>query len=517
MPVRPTDELPRAVAAFRSGELGLAATLCRKLVAGDPGRTQAWVLLAKLAQAQADYPGMLAAAGRAAQTVRGDIKLQLLLAEAEVLSGRLGDARARVAALSHSPRSASEWSGIGQFFTSAGDHAAALAAYRQAAHLEPGSTIARANLANALATNGDAAAAGQLLDQVLESDPDDADAHYQRATLRRVRLDDNHIETLQAACARQKTDSPPLCYALAREYEDCGDFARAWEFTRRGATARRAQLSYRVERDEQVMADIGRHLGRDWYRDAQPGTSDDSPIFVFGLPRSGTTLVERILASHSSVAGLGEINDLAFSLIRSVGPHRDREELIRHAASIPPAAMGLSYLSTTRQYGRTEPRLVDKTPLNFLYLGLIRAAFPGARIVHVRRHPVAACHALYKTLFRMACPFSYDLEDIARYYLAYTGLMRHWRDVLGDAWLSVDYETLVQQPERVSRDLLAYCGLPWEAQCLEFHRNPDPVATASAAQVREPIHTGSVDLWHRYSEGLSPLIERLRQAGVDVA
>lgn len=516
-----TDPLALAAAAFRQGDRERAQQLCRHALDCEPGRAQAWVLAAKLAQGEADFGRLLQAARRAAELAPAEVGIQLLWADALVLNGRLTEARAVVAVLTDRARGAADWAAIGQFHTAATDYGAALAAYRRAAELAPGDPAGQANLASALATIGATEAAGKVLDQLLAAAPLDADAHYNRATLRRVNPAHNHIPALRAALRQQPPDAAPLHYALAKEYEDCGEHPLAWQQLQRGAALRRARLSYKVERDEQAIADIASRFDARWWRRQQVAASgarerSPGPVFVLGLPRSGTTLVDRMLASHSQVASLGEINDFAFALMRAAGPHRGKADLMALAAALELAPVGQDYLASTEQYGAAAPRLIDKTPLNFLYLGLLVAALPGARIVHLRRHPLASCHALYKTLFRMACPFSYDLDDLGRYYIAYHTLMQHWRRLLGDAWLDLDYEQLVQQPEPVARELLAYCGLEWEPECLEFHRNPAPVATASAAQVRQPIHRESLALWRHHREALAPLAARLERAGIGV-
>jgi hypothetical protein len=240
------------------------------------------------------------------------------------------------------------------------------------------------------------------------------------------------------------------------------------------------------------------------------------PIFVLGLPRSGTTLVDRILSSHEAVESLGEINDFALSLMRLAGQAGGKGELIRRSAGLDPHALGEAYLDSIAGYGATRALTIDKTPVNFLYIGLILRALPQAKIVHLRRHPMASGYALYKTLFRMGCPFSYDLSDLAAYQAAYLQLMDHWRTVAPGRILDVDYESLVSDQEAVSRRIIAHCELDWRDECLRFHENASPAATASAAQVRRPLYASSIDQWRRYRRQLQPLADGLAACGVDL-
>jgi hypothetical protein len=183
---------------------------------------------------------------------------------------------------------------------------------------------------------------------------------------------------------------------------------------------------------------------------------------------------------------------------------------------VAPAVLGESYWSAIQGYGHSRAFVVDKTPLNYLHLGLIAKALPRARIVHLRRHPMASCYAIYKTLFRTGYPFSYDLEDLGRYYLAYARLMNYWRALLPGRFLDLDYEALVEDQEGTTRRLLEYCGLEWREACMRFHENPAPTATASAAQVRRPIYRESLDLWRNYRQELAPLARLLAHNGIAI-
>jgi hypothetical protein len=235
-----------------------------------------------------------------------------------------------------------------------------------------------------------------------------------------------------------------------------------------------------------------------------------------GLPRSGTTLIDRILSSHSQVASLGEVNDFAFSLMHCVGEVANKLELIERSASADFESLGRRYVDGIRNYPASEICLIDKTPLNYLYLGLIHQALPCAKVIHVRRNPMDSCFGMYRTLFRAGYPFSYDFSDLAKYYIAYSRMMRHWRDVLGDWFMDVSYDSLVDAQEQVSREMIEFCGLEWQEACLEFHRNDAPVATASSAQVRQPVYREALQRWRKYEAQLQPLAGLLRQGGIDI-
>ena len=305
--------------------------------------------------------------------------------------------------------------------------------------------------------------------------------------------------------------------------EDLGRHAESFAALRRAADLRRAQLTYRVTEDVATMSDIaaafdGGYPSRQEARGGSRGDDktppdDAAPIFIVGLPRSGTTLVDRILSSHSAVHSRGESSDVAAAVTQIAGAAPTKAELVRRAAAADARELARRYFA--RLPPAPQSRIIDKTPMNFLYLGLIAAGMPGASLIHVRRGPLDVCYAMYKTLFRMAYPFTYDFADLAQYTIAYHQLMAHWRELLGDRLIEVDYEELVADQEGQTRRLLAACRLPWQAACLDFHRNASPSLTASAAQVRQPMYRSSVGLWRRYAGELAPLAALLRAAGIE--
>ncbi len=238
-----------------------------------------------------------------------------------------------------------------------------------------------------------------------------------------------------------------------------------------------------------------------------------------GLPRTGTTLTERIVASHSQVESVGETEFVQMVLRRESGVasvDKMNPDMVRAAALLPPSVLAEGYLDMVRYRLGAAPIFIDKLPFNVLYLGFTARAWPDAPIVLLRRHPMDACFSMYKQVFTWAYKYSYKLDNLARYYIAYERLCRHWQNLLGDRLVEVHYEELVSDQERETRRLLERLGLPFEAACLEFEKNAAPTATASSVQVRQKIHTGSIGRWRHFERQLAPLAEQLRAAGIEV-
>jgi Flp pilus assembly protein TadD len=504
---------------LRRREIGAATAQAHRLTQDRPADPVGWILFGRARQQAGDFA---AARGAAEQALALDARhsgARLLLAECLLQSGAVADGLNALAQLEAGAQDDSRLlPHLAQLYTHANRHVEAERCYSRAAALKPGDPQYLYNLATAKIALGSLDEAEKLLDEVIALAPADYDAYYNRSTLRTQKPSANHVAELDrvlAAPLRNPAGAVQLNYALAKELEDLGESARSFASLKAGADARRKMLSYRVEDDVAAMAEIARVFTPEVFARGDVGHRDARPIFVLGLPRSGTTLADRILSSHSTVSSLGETSDFALALTRSAGSG-DKTSLIRRSASLDFAAIGADYCRSTGALDNGSARLIDKTPVNFLYLGLIALALPDAKIVHVRRQPMDVCYAMYKTLFRMAYPFSYDLCDLAQYYLAYEKLMAHWRAVLPGRFLDLDYEELVANQEALTRGLLAYCGLGWEDACLAFERNASPSLTASAAQVRQPIHARSVGLWRRYARELAPLADRLRAGGVAV-
>jgi len=466
-----------------------------------------------------DFAAMLACAESAASRFPNELKATSRLIECLIYCGRIDRAREHLAVLEgRAQQDAPLLQHAATLYLHSASHVDAHRCYERAAQLRPEDSGALYNLASSCIAMGDLDRAEALYERVIALQPDDFDAYQNRATLRVWTHQNHHVDQLQAALARLPAKHPgrvALGYALAKELEDLQQWSDSFSALAAAAQLRRARMAYRVDNDERAMAAIITAFDRATLARRAVPVADEPSLFVMGLPRSGTSLVERILDTHSQVGSLGEINSFAFALMGPAAGPGDKLQMIARSAQLDVSRLGAQYRSALRSYGQPGTLLLNKTPSNYLYLGLIHQALPGARVVHLRRHPMDSCYAMFKTLFRMGYPFSYSLQDLGRYYLAYHRLMAHWRREIPESFHELDYEALVAEQEPRSRAMLAYCGLHWEDACLQFHRNQAPATSASATQVRRPIYKSSVQLWRRYESQLAPLRDFLQSEGID--
>lgn len=503
---------------LRKADFEAAEKISVQLINDFPDKPDGWVFKARIAQRRNDFFGAADLMKTALEIAPDRLDIRLAQAESRIYVGRIAAAIAALNAIrTHPSVDETVYGQLSALYTQLGRHKDAYECAQEARVLAPTSLNRLYLVASAAIALGEMEEAEKLLNKIIRAAPGEGDIYYNRATLRKQTADCNHIDELQR---RLKAVRPlehreaPICYALGKELEDLGEHGQAFDMFARGARSRRARLSYDVGIDEKAAARIIETFDQGWAHNTAPGAEQEGPLIVLGLPRSGTTLVDRILSAHSNVASLGEVNDFAYGVVRAGYPAAGKDELIKNSASADMAQMGQAYWAALRGYGEPAAYLIDKTPANYLYLGLIAKAAPRARIVHVRRHPMASGYAMFKTLFRMGYPFSYSLTDVGRYYLAYDRLMAHWRRLFPDRILDIQYEELVDRQEAVSQDILSHCGLPWEEACIEFHRNTAPTATASAAQVRQPIYRDARDLWRIHEARLEPLAKILKEGGV---
>jgi len=394
----------------------------------------------------------------------------------------------------------------------------AIARLERAAALQPDAAEVHNNLGTALLDQGRFDEAAARFERALRLRPDYAEAHFNRTEIPGFRLDEAGLSALEALAAdggRLPADKAPLVhFALARVLEEREEPARAFGHLLTGNALRRRQISYEEAAFHDFFRRIAAVFDAGLFQRRQ-GTGEPStvPIFVLGMPRSGSSLVEQILASHPEVHGGGELTTLVAVATGATGGRGPRLAYPEDVPALDEAALrrlGRAYLAGLPPLPAGKTRITDKMPYNFLNIGLIRLILPGARIIHTRRNPADTCVSCFSKLFPFSQAFSYDLGELGRYYRDYRALMAHWHSVLPeDALLDLSYEALVDDLEVQARRLLAWCGLPWDDRCLDFHETRRPVRTASAAQVRQPLFRSSLERWRRYQPWLQPLLREL--------
>jgi tetratricopeptide (TPR) repeat protein len=389
--------------------------------------------------------------------------------------------------------------------------------YQRALTLKPDFAYTHNNLGNIFKAQGKFADALAHYGRAIAIQPDYAEAHFNRVEIKSFSRGDADLEALEALAGRQ--DFPPskalyFHFALAKALEDTGDHLRAFEHLLQANALKRRQVDYDETEVLKLFQRIATVFDRSIF-DRFQGEGDPSsvPVFVLGMPRSGSTLIEQILASHPQIHGAGELAALemaAGSVFNASDLPLPYPECIPALPSDALRRLGQSYLTRLPALAEGKARVVDKMPYNFLRIGLIRLILPNARIIHTLRRPIDTCVSCFSKLFTVGPYFGYDLAELGRYYRAYSHLMTHWRSVLpAGAMLEVSYEAVVDDLEGQARRLIDYCGLPWDARCISFHKTSRPVKTSSAAQVRKPLYRTSLDRWRQYETGLAPCLQEL--------
>ncbi|RLA00335.1 MAG: sulfotransferase family protein, partial [Gammaproteobacteria bacterium] len=372
------------------------------------------------------------------------------------------------------------------------------------------------NLANCLVHHGETDKAESLYRDIIEIWPDSSQAHWALATSKKSK-DTSHIEEMGKYIA--KNDNNPLAksfyyYAMGKEHEDQQNWSEAFEAFQNGAKAKRSIEPFDEQLEIATFDYLAENFTESWLNDGAIGCRNDAPIFVLGQPRTGTTLIERIITSHSDVHSAGELQQFRLAIRRlgnTKSSKRFSPEMFDSAKMLDPEILGKMYMQTTGKMSGDSPRFVDKLPQNYLMLPLILKALPKAKVVHLVRDPMDACFASYKQLFADAYPHSYDQQEMARHHVRYLKLMQVWRDRFPGRFFDISYEETVRDVEPHARALIDYLGLPWQDDCLNFHQQNSAVSTASAVQVRQPAHTKSIGRWLKYEQQLQPMLETLQQ------
>ena len=411
-----------------------------------------------------------------------------------------------------------------------GQYQTSISFYQQAIALAPSRGELYFNLASVQRYLGRNNEAEVNLNWALSLNPNDFEAYLQRASLRKQTKEDNHIEQLLGLI--DKGISYPIgkaqvCYALAKELEDLKSYEESFKYLTLGASSRRNNMNYDPANDLTGLQHIAKVFNKSFFDKLYANQTkigaqvndNNQPIFILGLPRTGSTLVERIVSSHSKVNSAGELNDFALQMMAQVKlianePPKSRKALIELTKGLKFNALGDSYIASTKEYGLSGKKFIDKLPLNSLYVGLIHAAMPKAKIIYVKRNPLDTIYAIYKQLFTSGYPFSYDLEELTAYYIEHHKLMLHWQSILPHAIHQVNYEDVIDNVDKEAKRLINYCQLEWEEKCVSFHQNKAPSTTASASQVREKIYTSSSGKWRHYESQLETVKQKLIDAGM---
>ncbi|MEE8295524.1 MAG: sulfotransferase [Sphingomonadales bacterium] len=410
---------------------------------------------------------------------------------------------------------------IGTTLSGLGDQHAAEEWYRKAVKQAPNAPTFNINWASSLIFLGKKKEAKKALDKVLRVKPFDPQAHWRLSNLEKA-TDRTHLKALEKLMKRYQNDSKALsfiAYSAGKEYEDLGEWENAFRCFKIGAEAKKKITEFDETREEAMFKAYHETFTPEWVAKKTEGAKSDAPIFILGQPRTGTTLVERIITAHSMVHSAGELQQFRLAIWRNAKgetPGQFSPEMVRVSTDIDPKPIGETYLKTSESMQGNLPRFVDKMPINYLYVPLIIKALPNAKIIHLVRDPMDSCFSSYKQLFAEAYFHSYSLYEMARHHVRYHRLMNYWRELLPGKFLDVKYEEVVNDLESNARRMINFLELPWEDTCLEFHRQTQAVTTASAVQVREKVHTRSVGRWQKYENQMQPVLEILSKAGVIV-
>ena len=398
-----------------------------------------------------------------------------------------------------------------------GEHEAALKLYHSMAESAPSRHLVFNSCGHALKTLGRIDEAVEAYRQAYRAKPDFGDAFWSLANLKTYRFTEVEQKLAEAAEASEETsldDRIHCCFALGKCFEDAQDFENAFRYYERGNRLKHETSRYTIERNNLEIDLQIETFTPEWFEASTgKGCSENAPIFIVGLPRSGSTLLEQILASHSQVDGTLELPQI-ITLAHKLNGRRRSDEVPDYPAIVRELEprhfekMGRQYLQETRVYRADAPFFTDKMPNNFRHIGLIKSILPNAKIIDARRHPMGACFSGFKQLFAEGQEFTYGLAEIGNYYRRYVDLMDHWHKVLPGEILTVQYEQVVDDLDTQVRRILAFCDLPFEESCLSFHKTERAVRTPSAEQVRQPIYSSGVEHWRNFE----PWLEELKSA-----
>ena len=509
-------ELVMAAQHQQDGEFGKAEAICRNILRRDPRNVNATRMLGTLAR-DLGKPRLAARMLRNAVNLAPDFfGARMDLARALIEIEELDDCEGVLQeAIRQKPELPHPYSLLGNLYTKQGRFEEAVEVYKVALEKQPNHGPSLAAMGHALKTIGRQEESIGTYRDCITRHPEFGEAYWALANLKTFRFSDEEIATMEKFVDDEKLPDETRVnfnYSLGKSYEDRGDYDEAFARYDKGNQLRRPHENYDPVQTETVHDQIIETITPEFLAASQAhGCPAPDPIFIVGLPRSGSTLIEQILASHSQVDGTLELPDLP-RIIKAINEQRPQgdsyPQALKHYGP-ELAKLGEQYLEWTERHRKGAPRFTDKMPNNFASIGLIAAILPNAKIVNARRHPLDSCMGCYKQLFYKGQSFTYDLVELGEYYLEYQRVMDYWHEIVPHMVIDVQYEDMVADQENQTRRLIEHCDLPWEDGVLRFYETDRAVITASSEQVRQPIYSKSVNSWRRFEKHLEPLIEVL--------
>ena len=511
--------LVRAIDFFRKGRFGQAERLCREFLKENPTNITAIRLLAEIGLKIGVYDDAENLLERCLQLAPNFHLARLNYADVLGKREKLEEALTQIDQLLEAePNKPPYLAQRAAIFVRMGDFARAIPCYEYLLSHFPTRPGIALSYGHALKTVGRQDEAIEAYRQAIGLRPSFGDGYWSLANLKTFRFEDSEIEAMRAeidkkSCSR--VDYFHLCFALGKALDDRKQYDEAFHYYQLGNRSKEKHEGYNAETTEsRVRETKSVCTGKLFLTSQGQGCRAPDPIFIVGLPRSGSTLLEQILASHSQVDGTKELVHI-LAIARRLGGKRKKSESAQYPKILSKLdadqlkGFGKEYIDRTRIQRGSAPFFIDKMPNNFFHIGLISLILPNAKIIDSRRHPMAACFSGYTQLFARGQPFTYSLLDIGRYYRDYVDVMDHWDHVLPGKVLRVQYEDVVADTETQVRRMLDYCELPFEESCLQFHQTERPVRTASSEQVRQPIYSGALEHWRHYEKHLDELKDSL--------
>ena len=512
--LEPTKErVATAAQAFARGQTEEAEKICRQVLREHPNEVDAMRLLASIANKLEQRDDAIVLLERAVELKPKFAGAWADLAETYTESEKFGealDAVQRVIKLQ--PNMPFGHMIRGSILGKKDDHEGAINAFKEALEIEPEHIGSNMGLGNTLKTIGRYDEAVKSYKKCIEAQPLFSEAYWSLANLKTYSFDDDEIKNMEKHVQSQDLTPASKAFfhiAIANAKEKQMKYGEAWYHFHTGNELRRTSEIYDSVTTQVTHDALIETFDEEFVNSTKgSGCQSDAPIFILGLPRSGSTLIEQILASHSQVEGTRELPDISLlgrRLTKSKPPGIKYPDAVKHMTDEEKTEYGESYLETSKRYRTDKPRFIDKMPNNFAHIGFIKTILPNAKIINAKRHPLDSCVSSFKQLFYKGQSWSYDLFEIGEYYLEYERMMDHWHSLYPGEIYDIQYENIVNNQEDESRALIQYCGLDWEDSCLRFYENKRSVNTASSEQVRQPIYKGAMYAWKNYESEIGAL------------